>query len=70
MTDEIAWLKERHTWAGLQSIIAATATRESENKITGETRYFISSLRANNPAKLEHAVRAHWAIENNLHLGA
>jgi predicted transposase YbfD/YdcC len=30
-------------------------------------RYFISSLSANNPAKLEHAVRAHWAIENNLH---
>lgn len=30
-------------------------------------RYFISSLSANNPAKLEHAVRAHLAIENNLH---
>lgn len=67
VTDEIAWLKERHAWAGLQSIIAVTATRESGNKITGETRYFISSLSANNPAKLEHAVRAHWAIENNLH---
>ena len=67
VTDEIAWLKERHCWTGLQSIIAVTATRESENKITEETRYFISSLSANNPAKLEHAVRAHWAIENNLH---
>ena len=32
-----------------------------------EERYFISSLSVNNPAKLEHAVRAHWAIENNLH---
>ena len=32
-----------------------------------EARYFISSLSVNNPAKLEHAVRAHWAIENNLH---
>lgn len=67
VTDEIAWLKECHAWAGLQSIIAVTATRESINKITGETRYFISSLSANNSAKLEHAVRAHWAIENNLH---
>ncbi len=67
VTDEIAWLKERHSWAGLQSIIAVTATRESENKVTEETRYFISSLGTNNPAKLEHAVRAHWAIENNLH---
>ena len=65
----IAWLRERHAWAGLQSIIAVTATRELINKGTGETRYFISSLSANNPAKLEHAVRAHWAIENNLHWG-
>jgi len=24
-------------------------------------------LSANNPTKLEHAVRTHWAIENNLH---
>jgi len=30
-------------------------------------RYFLSSLSANNPGKLEHAVRAHWAIENNLY---
>jgi len=66
-TDEIAWLKERHTWPGLQSIIAVTATRESENKASEETRYFLSSLSASNPGKLEHAVRAHWAIENNLH---
>jgi len=67
VTDEIAWLKERHAWVGLQSIIAVTATRKPGNKVTEETRYFISSLSANNPAKLEHAVRAHWAIENNLH---
>ncbi len=38
-----------------------------DEKITEETRYFISSLSANDPNKLEHAVRAHWAIENNLH---
>jgi len=67
VTSEIAWLKERHAWVGLKSIIAVTATRESGNKVTEETRYFISSLSANNPAKLEYAVRAHWAIENNLH---
>ena len=67
VADEITWLKERHAWVGLQSIIAVTATRESGSKVTEETRYFISSLSANNPAKLEHAVRAHWAIENNLH---
>ena len=67
VTDDIAWLKERHTWPGLQSIIAVTAKRESDNKVSEETRYFLSSLSADNPGKLEHAVRAHWAIENTLH---
>jgi len=67
VTDDIAWLKERHTWPGLQSIVAVTATRESNNKASEETRYFLSSLSSANPGKLEHAVRAHWAIENNLH---
>lgn len=67
VTDEIEWLKENHSWVGLRSIIAVTAIRETKNKITEETRYFISSLSADNPNQLEHAIRAHWAVENNLH---
>jgi len=38
-----------------------------KRKVTEETRYFISSLDANDPKRLERVVRAHWAIENNLH---
>ncbi len=67
VTDEIEWLKENHSWSGLKSIIAVTAKREIKDKITEETRYFISSLSAANPKQLEHAIRAHWAVENNLH---
>jgi len=66
-TADIAWLQERHDWKGLQSIIAVTSTREIGDKVTEETRYFISSLDANDPKRLERLVRAHWAIENNLH---
>ncbi|MBL1277141.1 MAG: ISAs1 family transposase [Ectothiorhodospiraceae bacterium] len=66
-TDDIAWLKARHTWPGLQSTIAVTAKRELGAKVSEETRYFLSSLSADDPGKLGHAVRAHWAIENNLH---
>lgn len=66
-TDDIDWLKERHCWPGLQSIVAVTATRETKDRTTSETRYFVSSLQASDPGKLVHAVRAHWAIENNLH---
>ena len=67
VTDDIAWLQERHDWESLQSIIVITAEREIDNKITEETRYFISSLDANAPDRLERVVRAHWSIENNLH---
>lgn len=66
-TADIAWLQERHDWKSLQSIIAVTAKRETDHKVTEETRYFISSLDANDPIRLERVVRAHWSIENNLH---
>lgn len=67
VTADIAWLQERDDWKGLQSIIAVTAKREVDNKVTEETRYFISSLDARDPKRLERVVRAHWAIENSLH---
>lgn len=66
-TADIAWLQEQHDWKSLQSIIAVTAKRETDNKMTEEIRYFISSLDANDLERLERVVRAHWAIENNLH---
>jgi predicted transposase YbfD/YdcC len=66
-TDAIAWLQERHDWPGLQSIIAVTAKREIGDKVTEDTRYFISSLDAHDPKRLERVVRAHWSIENTLH---
>ncbi len=67
VSDDIDWLKNEHPWTELNCILAVTATREVGAKVTEETRYFISSLSADNPGKLERAVRAHWSIENNLH---
>lgn len=67
-SSDIDWLKEQHPkWTGLNSIVAVTAQREYKEKITEETRYFISSLDATNPKYLGQVVRAHWGIENNLH---
>jgi len=67
VSGDIAWLQARHSWTGLRSILAVTATRDTGDTVTEETRYFISSLSADDPEKLEHVVRAHWSIENNLH---
>lgn len=67
VTDDIGWLQARHDWPGLRSIIAVTGRRELPGKTTEETRYFVSSLGANDPDKLARVVRAHWSVENNLH---
>lgn len=66
-TDDIDWLHERHDWPELNSILAVTLRQETGSKIREDTRYFISSLKANDQQRLANAVRAHWSIENNLH---
>jgi len=65
-TDDIAWLKERHDWAGLKSIIRIDSQVDRNGKNTLETRYYISSL-ASDTQKLLHSIRSHWSIENSLH---
>ncbi len=64
---DINWLKDRHEWPFLASIVAVTATRDTGKKTTKETRYFISSLDTDDKQQLGNAVRAHWSVENELH---
>jgi predicted transposase YbfD/YdcC len=54
-------------WMGLKTIVKIVESREfKDGKKTEATRYFISSLEAD--AKIiAQSIRAHWAIENNLH---
>jgi predicted transposase YbfD/YdcC len=53
-------------WAGLQSVAMIRTQRQEDDKVTTETRYFISSLAAQ-AEKILQVVRHHWAIENELH---
>ena len=65
--DNIDWLRERHpNWAALTSIGRVISTRETGDKITTQTRYYITSLPLD-VARFAHATRAHWGIENRLH---
>lgn len=66
-TTKINWLMKSHHWPHLASIIAVTATREIGDSVSEETRYFISSLKTDDTKKLAKIVRAHWAVENELH---
>ena len=43
-----------------------TATRDTGNKKTSETRYYISSL-DEGAADMNRFIRQHWGIENQLH---
>lgn len=66
VTDDIAWLKERHDWKGLNSIVMVLYTRETATGTERERRFYISSLPAD-AEKLGAAIRAHWGVENSLH---
>jgi predicted transposase YbfD/YdcC len=63
---DVSWLKERHKWPGLQSIVMVESTRETGPKIENETRFYVASLK-DTADRLAAAVRGHWAIENSLH---
>ena len=62
----IDWLKERHTWTGLTSIVMVESRREIAGKIEHEARFYITSLKAD-AERLGMAIRGHWGIENGLH---
>jgi len=60
------WLQEAHAWPDLQSVAQITSTRQIGAQIEHDTRYVISSL-PGTATQIGAAVRAHWAIENQLH---
>lgn len=66
VTEDIAWLLERHNWSGLTSIGFVEARRKTGDKISVETRYYISSMKAD-AVQFAEAVRGHWGVENSLH---
>lgn len=53
-------------WVGMQSIVMVESMRQTEDKVSAERRYFISSLPPDSE-RLAHAIRSHWEIENRLH---
>ena len=63
---DVEWLQERHDWPGLQGVVMVESQRESDGRITKETRFYITSLalRAN---VIGPMIRDHWAVENCLH---
>ena len=63
---DVAWLRQRHDWPGLNGIVVVESSRELPDRTEQETRLYLTSLTAS-AAALGPAVRSHWAIENSLH---
>ena len=63
---DVTWLRERHDWPGLRSVVVVESKREIGDKVERETRFYITSL-VLLATMLAPIIRSHWAIENSLH---
>ena len=70
LPEGIAWADEKRDWPGLMSIGIAESTRQIGDKISTETRFFLTAIPTDPPnsaRRFARAVRYHWGIENSLH---
>jgi predicted transposase YbfD/YdcC len=66
LSTDIKWLQDNHQWPGLSAIGKVDRVRESKDKTTTETAYYLLSA-ALTPEHYNDVVRSHWGVENQLH---
>ena len=66
LSTEIDWLQKQHQWPGLKAIGKVVRRRETTEKTTTETAYYLLS-RVLSPERFNQVARQHWGIENSLH---
>lgn len=66
VSTEVEWLQKQHQWPGLKAVGKVVRVRETPEKITTETAYYLLS-KALAPERFNDVVRQHWDIENSLH---
>lgn len=64
--ESLQFLRNYQAWPGLRTIVRITSERHIGDRLSVQTRYFISSL-PNKAQEILAAKRAHWGIENRLH---
>jgi predicted transposase YbfD/YdcC len=65
VSTHIAWLQKDHKWPGLAAIGKVVRTRESADKTTQETAYYLLST-ALSAERFNEVVRSHWGVESVL----
>ncbi len=66
VSSEIGWLQKQHQWPGLKAIGKVVRVRETTEKTTTETAYYLLS-QVLSPERFNQVVRQHWGVENSLH---
>jgi predicted transposase YbfD/YdcC len=66
ISTDIKWLQENHQWPDLTAIGKVVRTRETVEKTTTETAYYLLSAPMSGE-RLNEVVRSHWGVENRLH---
>lgn len=69
-TDQIGWLKRRHEWKDLKSVVMVESTRKlmgKDQQAATHRRYYISSVPCTSGEKFATLIRNHWSIENAQH---
>ena len=57
------WLRDRHDWPGLKSVVTVESIREAGDKTETETRFYITSL-VMTAAQVGPVIRSHWTVES------
>jgi len=66
VSTDIAWLQDDHQWPGLIAVGKVARIRETPDKTTTETAYYLLSAPLS-PERFNEIVRSHWGVENRLH---
>lgn len=68
VTDDLRFFDVINEWKDIKTVIKIESEQYTKinRKTQRESRYYISSLSAD-AEKINHAVRNHWSVENNLH---
>ena len=57
------WLRDRHDWPGLKSVVMVESIREAGDKTEPEIRFYITSL-GMTAAQVGPVIRSHWTVES------
>lgn len=66
VSTEVKWLQEQHQWPGLEAVGKVVRVRETAEKTTTETAYYLLS-KPLTPERLNEVARQHWSVENSLY---